>query len=246
MKTLRRIIRFARADKSVMTQEEVLKTIDSFHEEILAAIEDVPAYLLPIPSLQEFAPENLKIPRMPKTLGRVGNELLQFLLLALSMISYLHLPNAEDQISRFSLTPTGVKVYTSKDMLFVSARVLEYLCDLSYTPISPGNSIFRDYPYPTGSAERAFATATDLDLASPLLFEAISALMLYLIGSTSLLAARTQPININQLNHVHNIMEITLLPCLTRISSIWPIADDFKLKLAHQLGGKTDTPLFPV
>jgi hypothetical protein len=189
----------------------------------------IPPDLLPVRNLKDFAP-GATLPSYSNSIGRVSIEMHQFLLLFLSTLAYLHLPYAQNGSTvRFPLHSSDpTNAFNSQEVLFVLIRVLEYLCEVAYTPILKGDSLFGDYHYLPGALEECFERPPDSSLPSPMLFEATSGMMLYLISSSVLMGTRD---SIPLVKKVQDIILNTVIPSLTRIGSVWPISKHFH----HQL-----------
>lgn len=171
IKTFRRIIRFARADRSKMLPELVQKTTLALHMEILNILEEFPTDLLPFSSFNEFNPDvgDSYLPQMPAGLGRAGTDILQFILVLLSMLCYLHLPSIQSGSGTahfFLLKKDGIKLFSGKEVMFTGLRILGHLCSIAYIPLGQ-SSIFYPFCRSPSTSGRSLS-------ASPLMFEATS------------------------------------------------------------------------
>ncbi|KAJ3369151.1 hypothetical protein HDU91_007454 [Kappamyces sp. JEL0680] len=239
LKIFRKIIRFARTNKDNMSSDDMQATISTLHLEAIQIVDIIPNQFLPISNLHDFAPECSTPVPMPKSLGRASTELNQFYAVFLCMICYLHLPNIQAGSStRFPLVFSDTAfTYSSKEIMFTAAKALDFLCRMAYTPIVPGQSVFGPFAGPASQVEAVLQSPLDPDLPSPLLCEATSAMMLYLISSSCLSAARIGPVNEEQLLTTQTIVQESIIPCLRRIACLWPVGKMFEDKLCDVLRG---------
>lgn len=247
LRTCRQILRFSRNNKASWPMEKIAHTLHSLHEKALRVFEIFPVGFPPFHSLAAFAPD-APLPSMPHhSFGRVSNETHQYLHIALTMMSYLHF-----QFSRagsnvlFALETGGDVKYTSKEIMFVVIRALGYLCDVAYIPITPDAPVLGPFNYMPGEAEVCFAYPVDSNLPSPLLAESTSALMCYIIATSTLSSARSTASMVSRdiLVETEVIVREKIIPCIMKIGSLWPLAKVLGEKTIEILEGGQSGDLF--
>ncbi|KAJ3364751.1 hypothetical protein HDU91_002439, partial [Kappamyces sp. JEL0680] len=242
-KIFRSVIRFARLSKSDWTQEQIDVGILELHTKLLCYMENLPPSFLPISDLKAFAPASAAPVPLPSSFARCSYEFSSFYMVFLTNLTYLHLPNAQAQSqTRFSIAYLDtIDTFTSKEIMYIVARAVEYICECAYTPIREGESMFGPFMYSSANVVHGL----DPDVPSPILFEAPYAMLLYLIGSSCILASRASPSDPSQVQEVDRIVSATILPCIDRIACLWPVANMFVQKLNDVLktgtGASTDS-----
>jgi hypothetical protein len=258
IRVLRKAIRFSRSYKIGVSHDVINETVMTLHMEAIQRLNIFPGSVLPFPSLQVFAPDAPGPYEMPyHQVGRVANEIHQYLHIFLTLLAILHLPNAQSgSLTLFPLSCLNGGGenrdcrYTSKDVMLAVVRAFGFLADLAYTPISPDNPVLSPFFYSPPILEeymsRVQAAPVDPLLCSPLLCEATSGMMIYIVSSSSLISARAAgPSSVDGQKAVFETEKIVrekLLPCTIKLSSLWPIAKVFAEKISEVLEIRTWTP----
>ena len=246
----RKIIQFTRNDFSKLHYTQSHTRVHDLHIEILSLLEIMPSSMLAVPSLECWSDPNFGAGQCaPMNLGRCSSDNYQFFLVFLAMIAHLHLPMALENapmlypLSLGSASSSSRAGFTSKELLFIVLRAVDYFSQMAYTPVVPTSSFFGPFQsteFDTNNfsnimiqqlANQSVKASLEPHIPSPMCFDITTAILLFLISKATIQSAQKAPVNEENLAGVKQILQNSVLPCLNRIGSLFPLSLMFAKEL---------------
>ncbi|KAI8913620.1 hypothetical protein EDD86DRAFT_109439 [Gorgonomyces haynaldii] len=208
---------------------------EKLHQELLNWYARQPQEFRPYESLEIFVNGTLDPMLLTgKEVWRLRGLSISNVILSLAGLVWLHLPliqTSTEKTRMFLLSKASTKEFTSRQVILACFGAIVYLVKALYTPIHAEQSRF---------PRRASITDTNLvlaqDLPSPALAFVAHNMHIYMIASAAVIASRTVEKPEGSASVIADVNQV-ILPCLDRLSSIWPIGLYFSGKLRGILKG---------
>ena len=191
--------------------------IESLHTSLLMFFETIPDRARAFPSLEIFMDWKEHYPETDQYfMWTMSAPCLEGTLLFLSAFSYLHigaLGSPESNIPRYKLSLSSHnslhacgQYYSSRQIIFTTLKALCFLI-------------------------RKLGSHSVSNLPSPSQYWAVEPLVIFIISSSGLLATRVTPVNGNDFRQAHQLIDQFVMPLITKLSKLWPVAAHYKTKL---------------
>ncbi|KAJ3317193.1 hypothetical protein HDV06_001941 [Boothiomyces sp. JEL0866] len=238
-RNIRKVIRFVRSCKL----NKPCKPYDDkrrlqLGNSILQQIDETPSGFAPFHSLAEFTQD--KQPFFPRI--RNAMEIHNMYLALIVSLCYLHLAGLQsDDSLLFPIEHNGEAKYTSRDILFLCMKALCHIIQMTQSPSHPQDSVFQP-KYNQMELASALMYPGIPQTPTPHLADGFTAMLIYSISSSCLISYSIGG-NTDERAHVVNMIKSVVLPCLTRICSVWSVAEKYQIQL-HNLVVKFEPSKF--
>ena len=190
--------------------------IESLHNSLLLFFETIPDRARAFPSLEIFVEWKDNYPETdPFFMWTMSAPCLEGTLLFLSSFCYLHigaLGSMESNVPKYKLSLShtnfnaGGQYYSSRQIIFVTLKALCFLI-------------------------KKLGSQLSSELPSPSQYWAVEPLVIFIISSSGLLATRVSPFNENDFRLAHHLISQFVMPLITKLARLWPVAAHYKSKL---------------
>jgi hypothetical protein len=229
LKFMRKVIRYARTLKYTPSDTNAKVILIQFHSSVVQFLANIPSPFVAFTSLSYFVCGNPES-QFPSIYTHRSWDVTAYTYKVMAMFSFLHFTSAmNNSKTKYAITVDGLKLYTSRDILFAVFRALGHIISVVRDPNNAQKGVLEPlkFPYPP------FLQATMMP--PPDFSHTISALMCYVITTSALSVFSCADADQQMRKVIYNIATNLIMPAMDQLQQLWPNASAYYQVLQKQL-----------
>jgi hypothetical protein len=229
LKFMRKVIRYARTLKYTPADTNSKMIQLQFHSSVVQFLANIPSPFVAFTSLSYFVWGNPES-QFPSIYTHRSWDVTAYTYKVMAMFSFLHFTSAmNNSKTKYAITVDGLKLYTSRDIIFAVFRALGHIISVVRDPNNAQKGVLEPLkvPYPP------FLQATMMP--PPDFSHTISALMCYVISTSTLSVFSCPDADPHMRKAIYDIATNLIMPVMDQLQQLWPNASAYYQVLQKQL-----------